>query len=252
MGKEKKGRKGGRKKKADAFEKKEWFKLKLPKVKGIKTPYYGWTPANKTAQGVLVEDRLKNRIVTIRCGDLENEPKPDKADEIKTAINLKLRIADTRDNECYLDFNGMELTRDKSCSIMKKWVTLVEASIDFRTTDNFHFRVFALALTKEQPNQCKKTAYAKTSQVKKIRLKMKEIMEKKFAQVTTKEFVQKLICNLIQPEFEKQLAYIFPVRTAVIRKVKLIKRPDKENMARIDELHSTETDGTGEVSETEE
>jgi len=244
MGKQKKGGKGGRKKKMDAFEKKEWFKLKLPKIKGIQVPYYGWTPANKTAQGVLVEDRLKNRIVTIRCGDLENEPKPDKAEELKTAINLKLRIADTREDECYLDFNGMELTRDKTCSLLKKWVTLIEASVDFKTTDNFHFRVFALALTREQPNQVKKTSYAKTSQVKKIRMKMKEIMQKRFSNISTKEFVSKLVCNLVPPELESQLRFTFPVRRGgvVIRKVKLIKRPDKENLARLEDLHSNEVE----------
>lgn len=240
MVKQKKGGKGGRKKKVDAFEKKEWFRLKLPKIKGIEVPYYGWTPANRTAKGVLVEDRLKNRIVTIRCGDLENEPKPDKQEEHKTAINLKLRIADTKENDCYLDFNGMELTRDKTCSLLKKWVTLIEASIDFKTTDNFHFRVFALALTKEQLNQVKKTSYAKTSQVKKMRAKMKEIMEKKFANISTKEFVSKLICKTLTPDIENAIRFTFPVRGVVIRKVKLIKRPDKENMVRLEDLHSNE------------
>lgn len=239
MGKGKKGGKGGRnRKKVDAFEKKEWFRLKLPKIQGITANHYGWTPANKTAQGVLVEDRLKNRIVTIRCGDLEADPKPDKIDEIKTAINLKLRIADTRNQECWLDFNGMELTRDKTCSLLKKWVTLVEASVDFKTTDNFTFRVFSLAITNEQKGQCKNTAYAKTSQVKKIRAKMRDIMLDKFSGKSTKDFVKELLLgNLIQDELQKQLERIFPVKHAVIRKVKLIKRPDKENMARIDDLH---------------
>jgi len=163
--------KGNRKKKADAFEKKEWFKLKLPKITGIKVPYYGWTPANKTAQGVTADSRLKDRVVTIRCGDLEETPQPDKQEELKTSINLKLRIADTKDNECYLDFHGMELTRDRTCSLLKKWVTLVESQTEIKTTDGFVFRVFSLALTQKLDGQCKKTAYAKTSQVKRIRQK---------------------------------------------------------------------------------
>jgi len=239
MGKSKQQRKaGGRKKKADAFEKKEWFKLKLPKINGIKAPYYGWTPANKTAQGVLVESRLKDRVVTIRCGDLEETPKAD-GDELKTAINLKFRIADTKDQECYLDFHGMELTRDKTCSLLKKWVTLVEARTDIKTTDGFVFRVFALALTRKQNGQCKKTAYAKTSQVKRIRQKMIDIMINELGNRSTRDFVGRLIVDKCGEHFKKELTFIFPVEDPVIRKVKLIKRPGQENLRRITDLHTT-------------
>jgi len=238
MGKGKTQRAGGRKKKADAFEKKEWFKLKLPKINGIKAPTYGWTPANKTAQGVLVESRLKDRVVTIRCGDLEETPKADNQEELKTAINLKFRIADTKDGECYLDFHGMELTRDKTCSLLKKWVTLVEARADIKTTDGFVFRVFALTLTRKQNGQCKKTAYAKTSQVKRIRQKMIDIMNLELGNRSTREFVGRLIVDKCGESFKKELTFIFPVELPVIRKVKLIKRPGQENLRRIADLHT--------------
>jgi len=230
--------KGNRKKKADAFEKKEWFKLKLPKITGIKVPFYGWTPANKTAQGVLVESRLKDRVVTIRCGDLEETPQPDKQEELKTSINLKLRIADTKDNECYLDFHGMELTRDRTCSLLKKWVTLVEAQTEIKTTDGFVFRVFALALTKKIDGQCKKTAYAKTSQVKRIRQKLTDIMNTELGDRPTREFVGRLLSDKCGNSFKEECRYIYPLKDAVIRKVKLIKRPTKEDMRRIVELHT--------------
>jgi len=237
MGKAGRG-KGNRKKKADAFEKKEWFKLKLPKITGIKVPYYGWTPANKTAQGVTSESRLKDRVVTIRCGDLEETPQPDKQEELKTSINLKLRIADTQENECYLDFHGMELTRDRTCSLLKKWVTLIEAQTEIRTTDGFVFRVFALALTKKIDGQCKKTAYAKTSQVKRIRQKLTDIMNTELGDRTTREFVGRLLSDKCGNSFKEDCHYIYPLKDAVIRKVKLIKRPNKEDMRRITELHA--------------
>jgi len=230
--------KGNRKKKADAFEKKEWFKLKLPKITGIKVPYYGWTPANKTAQGVLVESRLKDRVVTIRCGDLEENPTPDKQEELKTSINLKLRIADTKENDCYLDFHGMELTRDRTCSLLKKWVSLIEAQTEIKTTDGFVFRVFALALTKKVDGQCKKTAYAKTSQVKRIRQKLMDIMNTELGDRSTRDFVGRLLSDVCGNRFKDDCLYIYPLNHAVIRKVKLIKRPTKEDMRRITELHT--------------
>jgi len=233
--------KGGKKKKADAFEKKQWFKLKMPKIPtAIKVSHYGWTPANKTAQGVLVEDRLYDRVCTIRCGDLDEKPKPDSLEDLTTATNLKLRIAKTNlhNMECWLDFHGLELTKDKRCQLLKKWISLVEAKVDIKTSDNYVFRVFGMALTKKQDGQCKKTAYAKTSQVKRIRKRMIEIMTNELAEKTTKEFVSRLLVDKCGDAFKKELNFIFPIKDACIRKVKLIKRPNKEDLRRITDLHT--------------
>lgn len=230
--------KGGKKRRADAFEKKEWFQLKMPKIKGIRVNTYGWMPANKTAQGVLVEDRLYDRVCTIRCGDLEEKPQPDAQDNLSTATNLKLRVAKTENQMCWLDFHGMELTRDKTCSLMKKWVTLIEAAVDIKTTDGFVFRVFGMVLTKKQEGQCKKTAYAKTSQVKRIRQRMIELMNNELGEKGTKEFVSRLLVDKCGDAFKKELAHIFPIKDACVRKVKLIKRPNKEDLRRIQELHT--------------
>lgn len=232
--------KGGKKRRADAFEKKQWFQLKMPKISGIKVNNYGWIPANKTAQGVDVSKRLYDRVCTIRCGDLDTKPQPDSPEGLATTTNLKLRIAKTEGSECWLDFHGMELTRDKSCSLLKKWVTLVEANVDIKTIDGFVFRIFGMALTKKQDHQCKKTAYAKTSQIKRIRQRMIEIMNTELGEKGTKEFVSRLLVDKCGDAFKKELGFIFPIKNACIRKVKLIKRPNNEDLRRIRELH-TET-----------
>lgn len=230
--------KGGKKKRADAFEKKEWFQLKMPKINGIRVNTYGWMPANKTAQGVLVEDRMYDRVCTIRCGDLQPNPLPDAQENPQTSTNLKLRVAQTKNQMCWLDFHGMELTRDKTCSLMKKWVTLIEAATDIKTTDGFVYRVFGMALTKKVDGQCKKTAYAKTSQVKRIRQRMIEIMNNELGDKGTKEFVGRILADKCGVAFTKELNFIFPIKDACVRKVKLIKRPAKEDLRRIIELHT--------------
>jgi len=245
----------GRKKKADAFEKKDWFRLRLPKIQNIfEVDTYGWMPANKTAQGVSVTDRLYDRVCTIRCGDLKETPKADpkpEEEDVFTATNLKLRIAQTKvdDRECLLDFHGMQLTRDKTCSMLKKWVTLVEASADVKTQDGFVFRLFAIALTKQQDNQVKKTAYAKTSQIKRLRAKMIETMQSIFSNLDTKKFVEKLLIDKFGEQAKKNLSGIMPVRRCCIRKVKLIKRPPKEDLRRITELHTKSDPEAEEVAE---
>merc|ERR1719163_857556 len=72
----------------------------------------------------------------------------------------------------------MDLTRDKLCSLLKKWQTLIEASVDVKTTDGYTLRLFAIAFTKKRQNQSKKTSYAQSSKIRQIRAKMVKIMKK--------------------------------------------------------------------------
>ena len=64
--------------------------------------------------------------------------------------------------------------------------------MDVKTTDGFYLRVFCIGFTKRQPNQIKKTTYAKTSQCRSIRRKMVEIMTREISQIDLKETVNKL------------------------------------------------------------
>ena len=64
--------------------------------------------------------------------------------------------------------------------------------MDVKTTDGFYLRVFCIGFTKRQPNQIKKTTYAKSSQCRNIRKKMVEIMTREISQIDLKETVNKL------------------------------------------------------------
>jgi len=237
----KKGKKRSFKKKADAFEKKEWFRLKVPKFFGMQQDTYGWTVANKTAQGVTVESRLEGRVANIRFGDLIE--KPTVSNDNKNSINVKLRICDVKQQECLLDFHGMQITRDKKCSLMKRWVSTVDARTDVRTNEGYVFRVFCMALTKKTQFQISRAAYAKTSQIKQLRNKMAEFMQQKLSGKTLKEFVDTLLSDN-SDQMAKTLSSIFPVETesCCIRKVKLMKSPRANQKARIAELYTVDTE----------
>merc|ERR1712139_622126 len=124
---------------------------------------------------------------------------------------FKLVCEDVQGKNCILNFHGMSLTRDKMCSMVKKWQTMVKCHVDAKTTDNYHIRVFVVAFTKKQgQQQVKKTTYAQSQQVKQIRKKMTEIVK------------------AAQP--------IYPVQDCHISKIKVIKKP-KLDLHRLAELH---------------
>lgn len=85
------------------------------------------------------------------------------------------------------------MTRDKLCSLIRKWQTLIEAYVDVTTTDGYYLRIFAIGFTKKQANQAvKSTCYAQAGQVRNIRKKMFEILTETATKCDLKELVQKL------------------------------------------------------------
>jgi small subunit ribosomal protein S3Ae len=70
----------------------------------------------------------------------------------------------------------MDVTRDKLCTLVKKWHTLIEAFVQAKTSDGYMLRMFCVAFTRRHKRQVKATCYAKNSQQKIIRQKMMEIM----------------------------------------------------------------------------
>ena len=105
----------------------------------------------------IASDGLKGRVFEVSLADLQN-------DEI-TFRKFKLMAEDIQGKNVLTNFHGMDLTRDKLCSMVKKWQTMIEAHIDVKTTDNYLLRVFAIGFTKKKPYQSKKTCYAQHAQV---------------------------------------------------------------------------------------
>ena len=86
-----------------------------------------------------------------------------------------------------LSFAGMTMTTDKLRSMVKKWQTLIEANVDVKTTDGYLMRVFCIGFTKRRPNQVKKTCYAQSQQIKRIRKRMVDIITREIGGVDMKE-----------------------------------------------------------------
>merc|ERR1712137_756037 len=139
--------------------------------------------------------------------------------------------------KCLTNFYGMDLTTDKLRSLVRKWHTTIEAHCDVKTTDGYYLRLFCIGFTKRRPGQNRKTTYAQSAQVRAIRKKMVEIMQREGTQVDLAQLVKtKLIPETIGREIDKATEGIYPLQNVMIRKVKMLKAP-KTDISKLMELH---------------
>jgi len=220
------GKKGAKKKVVDPFSKKDWYDVKAPSMFAVRQ--IGKTLVTRTQGTRIASDGLKGRVFEVSLADLQN-------DEV-TFRKFKLIAEEVQGRNVLTNFHGMDLTRDKLCSMVKKWQTLIEAHIDVKTTDGYLLRVFCIGFTKKRNNQCKKTCYAKHTQVKAIRKKMVELVSREVSANDMKEIVNKLIPDSIGKDIEKACQGIYPLHDVYVRKVKVLKKP-KFDVGKLMELH---------------
>jgi len=222
-------KKKGTKKGADPFAKKEWYDVRAPNVFQIRD--VGKTFATKSIGKKQAKDSLLGRVVEVSLGDLKKDA------EDEAFRKFKLKVEAVQGLQCLTQFYGMELATDKLRSLVRKWHTLIDAHVDVKTSDGYVLRVFVIAFTKKRQNQTKKTAYAQTSQVRKIRKKIIEIVQKEASTVNLADLVRKFIPESIGQQIEASTQGIYPLQTVFIRKVKMMKQP-KTDIAKLLESHS--------------
>jgi len=196
-------KKGQKKKVAHPFAKKEWYNVLAPTVFDVRQPTI--TPCNRTAGQKIAADSLKGRVFEISLADL-NRDSNDQAWR-----KMKLQIEEVKGFDCYTNFYGMDITRDKLCTLVKKWHTLIEAFVQTKTSDGYLVRMFCIGFTKRTTKQVRATCYAKGSQKKLIRQKMMEIMINEANKSTLKDLTKKFISEAIGKQVQKECAKIFPL-----------------------------------------
>ncbi|KAK1438477.1 hypothetical protein QVD17_04286 [Tagetes erecta] len=230
-----KGKKGGKKKAADPFSKKDWYDIKAPSL--FSTRNVGKTLVSRTQGTKIASDGLKHRVFEVSLADLQN-------DEDHAYRKIRLRAEDVQGKNVLTNFWGMDFTTDKLRSLVKKWQSLIEAHVDVKTTDNYTLRMFCIGFTKKRANQVKRTCYAQSSQIRQIRRKMREIMVTQAQSCDLKELVLKFIPESIGREIEKATSSIYPLQNVFIRKVKILKAP-KFDIGKLMEVHGDLTEDVG-------
>jgi small subunit ribosomal protein S3Ae len=225
LGKKKKGTR----KITDPFAKKEWYDVKAPNSFSIRQ--VGKTVVTKTAGTKVAKDSLLGRIFECSLGDLKKDSEDD------AFRKFKLKVEDVQGTDCLTTFYGMDMTTDKLRSLVRKWHTLIEAFTDVKTTDGYLVRLFCIGFTKRRPNQIRKTSYAQSGQVRAIRKKMIEIMQREASVIDLNDLVAKLVPEIMGKEIEKATQGIYPLQNVFVRKVKMLRSP-KIDAGRLLEIHS--------------
>lgn len=191
----------------------------------------------RTAGTKIASDGLKGRVFEVCLADLNK-------DEDQSFRKIRLCCEDVQGSQCITNFHGMDFTRDKLCSLIKKWQTLIDCFVDVKTTDGYTLRMFCVAFTKKRPNQIKKTCYAQTGQIRAIRKKMTTIITEEVSKCDVKQLFLKLVPGIIGKEIEKACQPIFPLQNVFIRKVKIMKKP-KFDLTKLMELHTSSAEDKG-------
>merc|ERR1740129_1539480 len=229
------GKKGGKKKAGDPFLKKEWYDIKAPSTFSVRN--CGKTLCTKTQGTKIASEQLKGRVLEVNLADLNN-------DEDQSFKKMKLCIEEVQGRNCLTDFHGMSLTRDKICSLIRKWTTLIEAFADVKTTDGYVVRMFVIAFTKKRPEQVKANCYAQSAQIRKIRKRMVDIMAEEAGKVALRDLVKKLVPEVIGKEIEKKTQSVYPLKDVHVRKVKIMKKP-KFDIVKLMEMHGDDGGDAG-------
>jgi small subunit ribosomal protein S3Ae len=221
-------RKGGKKKIVDPFTKKDWYDIKVPSI--FDNRLVGKTPITRSAGQRVASEEMKGRVFEISLGDLNNEA------EDQSFRKIRLICEEVQGKNVLCNFYGMQFTRDKLCSLIRKWNTLIEANVDVKTADGYQIRMFCIAFTNRRQNQLRKTSYAQSSQIRSIRKKMVDIMTAEGSKSDLKDLFKKLIAESIGRDIKASAEAVYPLRDVYIRKVKILKSP-KFDLTRLMELH---------------
>merc|ERR1712110_393331 len=226
-----KGKKGNRKKAVDPFTKKDWYDVKAPAL--FTNSNIGKTLVTRTAGTKIASDGLKGRVFEVSLGDLNKS-------EDDSYRKIRLRVEDVQGSQCLTNFWGMNFTTDKLRSLVRKWQSLIEATVDVKTVDGYVLRCFCIGFTKKRPFQIRKTSYAQSAQIRAIRKKMVDIMTKEVSSVELIKAVEKFVPEYIGKDIQKACEGIYPLQNVFIRKVKILKAP-KFDAAKLAEIHSGDT-----------
>lgn len=163
----------------------------------------------------------------------------------KNYRKIRLVVEDVEGSSCFTNFHGLDITKDKLCSLIRKWQTTIDAYVDVKTSDEYFLRLFVVGFTARTTRQLRATTYATAAKVKLIRKKMVEVIMKKVQANNLRQLIPILLEEKVEEEIKKACAKYYPLQNVIIRKVKILKKP-RFDAAKMQEFYGDHKNiGTG-------
>jgi len=203
IGKGSRKKKGGKKKVADPMTKKEWVKLDLCSFKnGVVRPLNGhkgsWTIVNRTQATYKATDALMGCQFEIRADDrtrdmTQGDHPAEQATPTFFCVKYKVVAVKEDEKACICLPCGVRPTKGYIGEKMRKRHTTIDTCVDFQTADGYKVRVLIKAITKRQDHMAKQSAYAKSSQIRLIRNKIRETTREE----CSKKFLADIVDDMV-------------------------------------------------------
>jgi len=234
-GSKKKKGKGGRKKQIDPMSRKDWVTLTLAQYKGgalrPNSMHKGsWTVVNRSSGTVLATTSLLGRQFEIRADDKDRNMTIDEHnDSTLNNFVLKYKVVAVKEDEkaCVCLPCGIRPAKGFLGFQMKKRHTTIDACVDFKTADGYLVRVMVKAITKRlTPYSVKTSAYAKSSQVKLIREKLKEVVKEECSKKVLSVIVNDMSApRSLSDALEQATVPIYPLAQEFMFWLRILKEP---------------------------
>lgn len=107
------GKKGAKKRTIDPLSRKEWYDFRAPIPFSSKS--FGKTLVTKSSGNRIASEEIKGRVVESTLADLKDNSTD------KFWRKVKLVIDDVDNRNAKTSFYGLDITRDRLCSMIRKW-----------------------------------------------------------------------------------------------------------------------------------
>lgn len=184
----------------DTWKTKSWFTIYSPR-------YFGNIEIGETVTND--PNKLLGRVVEATLYDITG-------DLSLGHIALLFQIRELKENSAHTIFKGHKFARDYLRSLVRRGSTRIDGRFSITTKDKYRLIVSTIAFTHNR---------AKTSQERRIREIMKEVVHRKAKALTFQQFVHECVLGKVGSEIYNESKKIMPLRKCEVRKSKLVGEP---------------------------
>lgn len=212
------GKRGKRGKAQETMARKEWYDVVAPS--NFEKRQFSKTICNKTQGTRIAADVLRGRVYEANLADL-----CEASGEEEAYRKVRFAVQEVQGRNLLTQFHSLEMTTDKMASLLRKWCTTVETTVEVKTADGYTLRLFIVSFTKKQKNQLSRNCYAKQRLVLWVRRRITNMVKRRLSKVHINEAVSLLTRNVLSDALARRCNPILPMRDLRIRKVRVVRTP---------------------------